>query len=771
MSQDSPPQRDPQGRAIELALHAAVFVAVALVMLPVFLHPGDVLYSEQSDLLSQHHPFRHLQMKSFHDRGTPLLWNPTSFGGGPLIGDPQAGIFYPPNWLHALAHPDDSAAWFGWVFVLHLLVGGYGVLWWLRGHGFGPGSRLAGAVVFMFCGKWFYHVAFPGHMIFLPFMWVPWQLGALDRIGSRSSLPAAVGFAALTALCITGLHPQLLLYSQLVVLGYALAPGGPLFRRTTPPPLRPTLLIAGAGVLGLALAAAHLLPIVESLDFFVRGDGVPYAEAAQRAVNSRTWPAFFLPGRIDVTRWEHASFVGVLAAALALFAPWRRERRTVVLYFSGCTIACMVYAFGEPGRLHLLAHQSIPGFDLFRYPTRMLLVLGLPLAYLSAAGLEVLCGNARPRGPALLATLLVAGAAGLVYFQPSAEAAMAALALSAPAIALLSGSSAALDGRLSALRPAALVLLLFVDQARFALPLVRTRSMEEALGSNPLVERLRSPYGAGRVLGMNLGSKADYSAIPVTYATPGGIEGMRGFNPLVPIATYVYLQAGAGQNKELDWEPGTTIYSFPLKSRKHLDLFNVRWIVSNQLLDVPGLEIRERYQGLEIYQFQRPEALGRLRNTRLYENTRSMPRAALVRGARFVEDRETAVEVVLDLDPHEEILVEDRSWVGTYPGTFREVPVIHEGDELSLSVDVDGGAFLLISEVWYPGWLAEVDGEATPIARANGIFQALRLDAGQHEIRLRYRPHSYTLGLAISGGALLLSLALLAAHRLRTRRD
>jgi hypothetical protein len=314
-----------------------------------------------------------------------------------------------------------------------------------------------------------------------------------------------------------------------------------------------------------------------------------------------------------------------------------------------------------------------------------------------------------------------------------------------------------------------LVLLLFFDQARFAMPLVRTRSMQEALGTNPLVERLQGPYGMGRVLGVNSSDRADYSSIPVTYATPAGIEGMRGFNPLVPVPTYLYLHAGVGQIEQLGWEPGTTIYSFPLESRKHLDLFNVRWIVSNQILDVPGLEMRERFPGLRIYQFQRPEALRRLRNTFLYENTRSMPRAALVPAARWVESREAAIEAIGDLDPRREILVEDRSLVGRFPGSFRAVPVVHEGDSLSLSLDIDGGAYLLLSEVWYPGWRAQIDGQEVPLQRANGIFQALRLDAGHHEVRLHYRPRSYLTGLAISGGAALLSITLLLFERRRSR--
>jgi hypothetical protein len=204
-------------------LRLCLLLMVAMVFATVVRHPGEVVYSETSDLIAQHHPFRTLQVRSLHERGRPQLWNPTSFGGMPLIGDPQAGIgiWYPPNWLNALAPLENSHAWFGWGAILHLVIGGCGMLWWLRGHAFAPWSRLAAAVAFAFCGKWLYHVLDAGQIVFLPLVWVPWQCGLIDRIISRGSPIACAGLAWATALAITGLHPQLLLFSQLQVLAYA----------------------------------------------------------------------------------------------------------------------------------------------------------------------------------------------------------------------------------------------------------------------------------------------------------------------------------------------------------------------------------------------------------------------------------------------------------------------------------------------------------------------------------------------------------------------
>ena len=49
---------DTGSRGENVAVHAALVLAVALVLSPVVLNPTDVLYSPVSDVLSAHHPFR-----------------------------------------------------------------------------------------------------------------------------------------------------------------------------------------------------------------------------------------------------------------------------------------------------------------------------------------------------------------------------------------------------------------------------------------------------------------------------------------------------------------------------------------------------------------------------------------------------------------------------------------------------------------------------------------------------------------------------------------
>ncbi|MBI2820318.1 MAG: YfhO family protein, partial [Acidobacteria bacterium] len=64
------------------------------------------------------------------------------------------------------------------------------------------------------------------------------------------------------------------------------------------------------------------------------------------------------------------------------------------------------------------------------------------------------------------------------------------------------------------------------------------------------------------------------------------------------------------------------------------------------------------------------------------------------------------------------------------------------------AVGEDG--FVLLNEVYYPGWEALVDGQPSHIFPADGLFRALYLTAGSHQIEFHFRPPYFYWGAAIS---------------------
>lgn len=76
-------------------------------------------------------------------------------------------------------------------------------------------------------------------------------------------------------------------------------------------------------------------------------------------------------------------------------------------------------------------------------------------------------------------------------------------------------------------------------------------------------------------------------------------------------------------------------------------------------------------------------------------------------------------------------------------------------DDLIYQTSNEGVGFLVISEVYYegPGWTATIDGEEVPIIRANFLLRAVKVPAGEHEVRLTFKPKSYLIGEKLSLGS------------------
>ncbi len=80
---------------------------------------------------------------------------------------------------------------------------------------------------------------------------------------------------------------------------------------------------------------------------------------------------------------------------------------------------------------------------------------------------------------------------------------------------------------------------------------------------------------------------------------------------------------------------------------------------------------------------------------------------------------------------------------------------------VSLSVSAPQAAHLILSDAWYPGWRATVNGAAAPIQRANLIFRALPVPAGDSSVIFSFEPRLWRAALYI--GCALWLITLLAA--------
>jgi hypothetical protein len=159
-------------------------------------------------------------------------------------------------------------------------------------------------------------------------------------------------------------------------------------------------------------------------------------------------------------------------------------------------------------------------------------------------------------------------------------------------------------------------------------------------------------------------------------------------------------------------------------------------------------------------------------DVKIYEKLDLLPRAVLYHEWQVWPD-ETAVYTALrspDFDPWETAVVlapEPPALTPlppTEPGSLGTAVIrSYEPEQVVIAVESDGPALLLLSDASYPGWHAAVNGETTPIYQTNGLFRAIEVPAGSHEVVFTYFPITYQTGriLTMLGLGLWLLLALL----------
>jgi hypothetical protein len=82
-------------------------------------------------------------------------------------------------------------------------------------------------------------------------------------------------------------------------------------------------------------------------------------------------------------------------------------------------------------------------------------------------------------------------------------------------------------------------------------------------------------------------------------------------------------------------------------------------------------------------------------------------------------------------------------------------------EHISFSVNLAQPGFVVLSDRYYPGWKAKIDGIPAPIFRTNALFRSVFLPKGGHLINFDYEPDSLTIGLYLAAAGMTLDLVLL----------
>ncbi len=739
------------------------------------------------------------------------LWDSAIMAGRPFLADGQSAVFSP---FSAPAYALPFWWSLGLMAALKLFVAAFGTYLLGRALGMRFGGALLAGVVFAFSFWFVAWLSWPNTSVwaFLPWLWL-----LADRLARRADLLAISGLASVIGLQYLGGHPE----SSFDVLAFtAVFFVLRLVQHRHGVGSHPRLLAMRLGgflsavILGTALAALALVPLLELLNH--SADVSNRASFGNLHIPSRYLLGIFLHdywGRATRTvvdfqapylhDYDRAFYVGALTLMLTFAALVVRpslERAAIAVVGAGALLVVV----GASPVFGIV--KALPGFSVSQN-TRLVVVVVLCVALLAGWGLDELVKptSARKRQRATVVVAVVVLVTPIIWVSVTAGLPSASLLGNALRIAWgfatpphlrLGASPQELASVVGEIRLASLLEWLLLAAAGAALVTLR------------LADRLRAPAFAGLAILLIVADlfKADmgfnpaiamHTAIqPTTPALhylqarrPNRFVGLVPTEPFAvnPLPSNIALRYGLFDARGYDYPienryfrfwreeiaPGACAFVFCTtgagsspQALRALSLLSVSDLLqgpTEPLIRTPGLSVA--YSG--------PDG-------RVYANSRAVPRV-------FVVDRQVVVSDA------------DSAFRATTSPAFRarrvavsedSIPGVRESPDLAGQATYAGGAqltsygdervvvraaarrpsILVLTDTYYPGWKATVDGKSVPVHRIDYLLRGIRLAPGSHRVEFRYQPASWRVGRIVSALALVVVLVMAGVGYARSRR-
>jgi hypothetical protein len=159
----------------------------------------------------------------------------------------------------------------------------------------------------------------------------------------------------------------------------------------------------------------------------------------------------------------------------------------------------------------------------------------------------------------------------------------------------------------------------------------------------------------------------------------------------------------------------------------------------------------------------------------LYEYNQYAGRFSFFGKVHVAKNDKQMIEKILDrnIDPRRELIILSGTDVanGQSDATGRVKLVSYGPSKVQLDCEAHGDGFLFLSDTYYPGWKAYVDGKDSPIYRANLAFRAVRIPKGHHAVAFVYKPISFYAGLLLTVLGILALLGIVLWDRKKARDD
>jgi Bacterial membrane protein YfhO len=688
---------------------------------------GAVVNPAISDVSSQFIPWNDSLRRSIA-RGEWPLWDPFALCGTPQAGSAQSSPYHPITILGLLM---PAREYFGFAAAMMMLSAALTAFLLFREFVSTEIAALFGAAAWM-CST--HLVFFAGTALVLAASITPLVLLGARRIVRRPGRKSVVILTVALLLVVLAGHPESALHIVAFSIAYFLFE---LLNARRTAPIR-IVLVSGltAGAFALLLSAIFLLPLIEVIS---QTEEYLHRESVYRQVSSTpvqmlhrlTASAFPFregaPGVEERTHeanvrhgWLPTSYAGSMLFAPAIFALLCSRSRQR-WFFLAAVIAGSLISIAAPGVTQILGH--LPGFSI-AVNDRMIVFAVLGTCALAAMGIDLADRSIAVSFLAIAVVILIVACLptdlGPNYVRVNAARAILPVLLAACAMFVLTKERAVL----------VLFALLLIQRGGEASSLQPTLPASSFYPPFPGLEVMRSdqPF---RIVGVG-------AMLPPQVSTHYGLEDVRGFQ-----ATTLdrFRQTYAL------WCVGQAVWSNRVDrlDSPFLSMMNTRFAIVPPTMPLPdGWIERRRFPAYAIV-----------------ENTRALPRAYVPRTVRVdIEGVDSVRDIAAIRDFGGRSVISDRmasEWAANGPGSV----VIQEnrGAHMTMSVHMDGPGWVIVSNAHWRGWHARTSGHEIPIRFANHTFIGFYLDAGEHIVKLIYRPRAFVIGAWISGFALIAFLA------------
>jgi uncharacterized membrane protein YfhO len=696
-----------------------------------------------TDVISQYYPWRDLAINIWRNWQIPL-WNNFSFSGTPLLANWQSAVLYPLNIL--MIFFGKGAGWTIIIMLQPFLVMIF-TYFYLREIKVSALSSIFGSILFAFSGFM---------MIFLEYnspaqaaIWLPLILLIIERYIKNKNYLLLPTLSSVLFILLTAGNFQVTFFTILISFAYLCAR---LFKN-----FKTIAWVTLFYILGAALAALQLLPTLELFSNSIRNSDNNIILYNYGLMPLKNFIIFFAPdffgnpvtqnGRGFIYQ-ETAGYFGALTIPFILANIFKKKNFYII--FFGIVFAVSVLLIFDTPVGRLIYQLKVPMLST-SYASRALFLTNFSGAILAAFGLEAL----KEKFKYIFATgvLIFAALSGLfayIYAQIHYlhKGNIVDLSISSRNLILPIALTFVFLVSLKFIRnlkilSVVIIIILACDLFRFGLkynPFVPARLLYP---NSPVTEFLQKNMSNYRI------DHEKVNIFPANTWIPYGLMSASGYDPLY---SYQYANYYGVYNGN---KPGSLISRYAELDNPNspfLDLAGVKYLVvakkdNHDVIDKISNNISYKISPTKYKRVFEDTV------TLVLENLTVMPRV-MQYGKYDVRANYMDAQTLLhnDYDFRNKIILNSNP--GLVPSSVNPNDKVAITDYSSNSVSIRsvsaGNTIVMLTDAYYPGWIAKIDGVNTKLYIADGIYRAVAVPAGTHEIIFEFKPKSFKYGLLIT---------------------